>query len=116
MTEPEKKQVINDELKARLKDENIWVHLVQLIMYGIAFMLTSWILLAVTILHFVLRLLTGEPNKELQRFGQSLSTYLYEIVQFASFNTNDKPFPLSSWPSGPPTTVAVVEDSVSEEE
>ena len=99
MSDTEKKQVINAELKARLKDQNIWIHLLHLIVYGFAFGIGSMILLGVTILHFILRLLTGEPNIELQRFGKNLGTYFLQIVEFASFNTNKKPFPFSAWPN-----------------
>jgi len=99
MSTDENKKVINDELKARLKDQNIWLHFLHLVLYGFAFGICSMILLGVVVLHFLLRLLTGEPNVELQRFGKSLSVYFSEIVQFASFNSDKKPFPLSPWPS-----------------
>ena len=107
MTE-ENKPVINDELKARLKDQNIWIHFLHLILYGIAFFISTWILFGIVILHFVLRLLTGEPNVELQKFGKSMSIYLAQIIQFASFNTDKKPFPLSEWPKS--TTKSVDEE------
>jgi len=94
----DKRPVINDELKARLKDQNIWIYFLHLILYGIAFFLCAWIIFGMVILHFILRLLTGEPNIELQKFGKSMSIYLMQIVQFASFNTDKKPFPLSEWP------------------
>ena len=100
MTNEDKKPVINDELKARLKDQNIWIHFLHLLLYGVAFFLSTWILFGMVVLHFILRLLTGEPNVELQKFGKSLSIYLSQIVQFASFNTAKKPFPLSEWPKG----------------
>ncbi|NNC98234.1 MAG: DUF4389 domain-containing protein, partial [Gammaproteobacteria bacterium] len=73
MTEQEKKPVISPDVKARLKDQSIWLYFLQLIMYGIAFGLCAWILLGVSLLHFLLRLLTGEPNSELQKFGQNLA-------------------------------------------
>ncbi len=100
MTNDENKPVINEELKARLKDQNIWIHLLHLLLYGVAFFLSVWILLGMVILHFILRLLTGEPNPELQKFGKSMSIYLAQIIQFASFNSDEKPFPLSEWPNG----------------
>ncbi len=96
----ENKPVINSELKARLKDQNIWIHLLHLILYGVAFFLSTWILFGMVVLHFILRLLTGEPNVELQKFGKSMSIYLAQIIQFASFNSDKKPFPLSEWPKG----------------
>jgi len=96
----ETKPVINDELKARLKDQNVWIYFLHLILYGFAFFICTWILFGMVILHFVLRVLTGEPNAELQKFGKSMSLYLAQIIQFASFNTDKKPFPLSEWPNG----------------
>ena len=107
MTE-EKKPVINDELKARLKDQNIWIHFLHLILYGVAFFICTWILFGMVVLHFILRLLTGEPNAELQKFGKSMSIYLAQIIQFASFNTDKKPFPLSEWPKA--TAISVDEE------
>ena len=41
---------------------------------------------------------TGNTNDNLGRFGNQLSQYLYAIVQFQTFNTEDKPFPFGKWP------------------
>ena len=98
MTEEEKKSVINSELKARLKDQNIWIYFLHIILYGFAFGICSMILFGVVLLHFILRLLTGEPNKELQAFSKGMGTYFSQIVDFANFNSQLKPFPLSPWP------------------
>ena len=115
MTE-EKTPVLNDELKARLKDQNIWIHFLHLILYGVAFFLLTWILLGMVVLHFALRLLTGEPNPELQKFGKSLSVYMAQIIQFASFNSELKPFPLSEWPSANNTKSTTNTSTASHEE
>jgi hypothetical protein len=47
-------------------------------------------------------LFTGEINKQLQQIGQSVAGYMYQIVRYLTFNTEDKPFPFGgSWPSAP---------------
>jgi len=99
MTDQEKKTIIKEEVKARLQDTSIWVYFLHLVLYGFAFVLSSWVLFASVVLHFILRLLTGEPNPELQKFAKNLSVYLAEIVQFANFNSDKTPFPLSPWPN-----------------
>jgi hypothetical protein len=48
-------------------------------------------------------LFTGETNKPLEKFGQSLATYNYQIIRYLTFNTEKRPFPFYlDWPAGPP--------------
>jgi hypothetical protein len=62
--------------------------------YGVA----DFVLFAVVIIQFLIRLLTGGINKPLQGFGHSLSRYIYQVLLFLTFNTEDKPFPYDDWP------------------
>ena len=39
-------------------------------------------------------LLTGEARDELKAFGHSLAIYSYEIIEYLTFNSNNKPFPV----------------------
>jgi hypothetical protein len=58
---------------------------------------------AVVLLQFSWVLLSGETNKSLENFGQSLATYTYQIVRYLTFNTEQRPFPFDlDWPVGPP--------------
>jgi len=46
-------------------------------------------------------LIKGEVNEELRDVGHSIATYMYEIIRYLTFNTDDKPFPFgTAWPSG----------------
>lgn len=94
----ERREQIKQEITARLKDESIWIRFLHLIAFGFAFFLSTTILLGATILQFLLRLFTGEPNVELQKFGRSLGKYFGQLVSFALFNSEDAPFPFSEWP------------------
>jgi len=58
---------------------------------------------AVVLLQFFSVLLSGETNKPLGIFGQSLATYTYQIISYLTFNTEQRPFPFDlDWPVGPP--------------
>jgi hypothetical protein len=54
----------------------------------------------VVVLGFLWVLFTGEINRELQQTGQSLASYIYQIVRYLTFNSEKKPFPFGEgWPS-----------------
>ena len=51
-------------------------------------------------LGFLWVLFTGEINRQLQQTGQSIASYIYEIVCYLTFNSQTKPFPFgAAWPS-----------------
>lgn len=56
----------------------------------------------IALFQFGARLFTGETNPRLIDFGRSLSTYIYQILRFVSFNSEERPYPFSDWPSGAP--------------
>ncbi len=104
---PTADQVIADDnrsgnpIEENLKSRATWLRL--------AFMLISVMLLSVTsvvgslivILGFFWLLFTGEINRQMQQVGQSIAAYIYELIRYLTFNTEEKPFPMGGkWPSG----------------
>lgn len=72
------------------------------------FMLISLLLISVAsavgtlvvFLGFFWVLFSGEVNRQLQQVGQSLASYIYEIILYLTFNSDERPFPLGGeWPS-----------------
>ena len=57
------------------------------------------VVVAVAILQFLFKLVTGEENTQLKLFGKGLSIFFYQTMQFLTFNSEQKPFPFSPWPS-----------------
>lgn len=55
----------------------------------------------IVVLGFFWVLFTGEKNSQVQQVGQSVATYIYEIIRYLTYNSDVKPFPLGGpWPSG----------------
>jgi hypothetical protein len=52
----------------------------------------------VALLQFLFVLFSGEQNRRLTEFGSGLSVYIYRIITYWTFNTEEKPFPFSPWP------------------
>lgn len=65
-----------------------------LLIYGVAEILLT----AVVLLQFLFALVTGEKNQRLTSFGKSLSIFVYQIILYWTYNSEEKPFPFTSWP------------------
>jgi hypothetical protein len=81
-----------DEVKRNLLSVDQWIRM--LLMAG--YLLVAWVLSLVLVVIMV----TGELNANLQRFGAIATAYLYQIVIFLVYGTDDKPFPFSPLPGG----------------
>ena len=52
----------------------------------------------VVLFQFVHVLITGKPNAQALGLGEGLARYYKELVQYVTFNTDEKPFPFGEWP------------------
>ena len=73
-----------------------------MVLFAILYGLAEIVIWAVVIFQFLVVLFTGAKNERLLDFGQKLTTYIYQIVLFQTFNTEAHPFPFSDWPEGAP--------------
>lgn len=87
-----------EELKQHVKSRETWLRL----LYMVIFLFFSWvasIVFGVVILVlFLWQLIAGQPNEQLRAFGQSMSTWGYQVLTFLSFNSEELPFPFDAWP------------------
>ena len=79
---------------------NLWLRGVVMLLMGFAYQITGTLVLIVTMIQFVIKLLSGAPNEQLLSFGHSLGRYLQQIVDFLTFVSEEIPFPFSHWPAG----------------
>ena len=93
---------MNDDIKHNIKERKTWLRGLYMLMYVVFYGLAEFILMAVVVFQFILTLLTGRTNERLLKLGQSLSTYIYQILQFLTFNDDYHPYPFGAWPKGVP--------------
>jgi len=89
------------KIEDNLKSRTTWLRFLFMCIFcaliGLAGMVGSF----VVVIGFLWVLFTGEVNRQLQQTGQSLASYIYEIVLYLTFNSENKPFPFGGdWPSG----------------
>lgn len=89
---------MKEEIKQRLEKPDIWHLLFYMIFFIFIYGFSKFIVLGVMLFQFLSFILTGKTNEQLLKFGQNLSTYVYQITIFLTFNSNQRPFPFSEWP------------------
>ena len=87
------------DLKNKIANPGHWLRLLLMgLMFIILFYLINFIVSITMVVQWILVLLSGETNARLQRFSKGLNRYAHQILEFVSFNSETRPFPLSDWP------------------
>jgi Flp pilus assembly protein TadB len=88
-------------IEENLKSRATWLRLAFMIVSAVLLSVTSIVGSVVVVFGFLWLLFTGEVNRQIQQVGQSIAAYVYDIVRYLTFNTDEKPFPMGGdWPSG----------------
>lgn len=90
-----------DQIKQNLLSPDAWLRILLMAGFAVAAWLTLLVLGVIVLVQALLVLITGFPNANLQRFGLIAGAYLFEIIQFLLYNTEDKPFPFAPFPDPP---------------
>jgi len=93
---------MEDEMKERLTSRDLWTRALYMVLFVIAYSVAEIVLTLLVVFQFFAILFTGNANTSLLKLGHNLSAYIYQILQFETFNTEQKPFPFSDWPDDTP--------------
>ena len=89
---------MSDELKQNIKERKIWLRGLYMLLFLIFYSFAEAILFVVVAFQFIISLITGSTNEKLLKLGQGLSSYIYQILTFLTFNSELHPYPFSDWP------------------
>ncbi|MDH5479830.1 MAG: DUF4389 domain-containing protein [Nitrosomonas sp.] len=93
---------MKEEIKQRLQKNEIWQRGLYMLFFIIIYGGTKLLITGIMLFQFITIILTGKMNDYLLKFGQNLSTYIYQIARFLVFSSEQRPFPFSEWPDGEP--------------
>ncbi len=88
--------------KENLTDRSKWVRILYMVFFALAYAVAELLFWLVTLFQAVVVLVTGRANEAALTFGHNLSVYIYQIVQFETFNDEHLPFPFNDWPDETP--------------
>lgn len=95
-----------DEFKKHVTAKSTWLHGFFILLFAVIYSLAKILVVAVVVFQFLATLITGKRNERLLEFGQSLSTFMYQILCYLTFNSDEKPYPFGEWPKGEPVSAA----------
>jgi hypothetical protein len=90
---------MNTKIIDALKEESTWLRLVFIILFAILLHITQAVIAAIVVTQFLSKLVTGKVINRGAVFGKNISAYVYEIIRFLTFATDDMPWPFAPWPN-----------------
>ena len=89
---------MSNETKQNLKNSNTWKRILFMFLFVFAYGVVKFVMAVVIISQVFFKLITGSVNEPLLMFGKQLSLYIYDLLLFLTFNSEDMPFPFAAWP------------------
>jgi len=90
-------------IKENIRSRPTWTRGLFMLLFAVIYGLAELVITAVVVFQFFYVLLSGKSNERLLVFGQGLSTFVYNIMLFLTYNIEEKPFPFAPWTNEPPT-------------
>ena len=81
-----------------ITDGRTWLRGLFMLLFVLIYSVTEVIITAAVVLQFLFVLFTGAQNPRLKEFGSHLSTFIYGIMSYWTYNSEVKPFPFAAWP------------------
>jgi hypothetical protein len=85
-------------------EQGIWLRGLYMLLFVVIYGVAEVVVCAVALVQFGWFVALGERNTRLQRFGESLSEFVRDIVRYWTFCSEDKPFPFAEWPQSETTS------------
>lgn len=76
----------------------IWRRGMFILLFAVVYQVAKIVIFFAVVFQFLCILISGKRNGQVLELGQGLSTYVYEILLFMTFNSERRPFPFSPWP------------------
>lgn len=89
---------MSDDFKENIQSKSIWTRGLFMLLFTLFWGLVEIVLAAVAVFQFGCVLFTSRPNDNATQLGNSIGQYIFQIAQFVTFNSEEKPFPFAPWP------------------
>ncbi len=82
-----------------LQDAETWKRGFYMGVFVVIYTAAEVLVFGIVVFQFLSRLFTGELNPRLAGFSPGLSSYIYEILNYVTYESDERPFPFSDWPT-----------------
>ncbi len=81
------------------KLEQKLLRLVFMVFFVVIYKVLDIVLLLIAVAQFLFHVITDKDNETLRQVGDGISCYYFQIYRYLTYNSNQKPFPFSDWPT-----------------
>lgn len=81
------------------KLENKLLRLVFMVLFAVIYRVLDIILILIAVVQYLFHVFTDKDNETLRQLGDGVSCYYFQIFRYLTYNTEEKPFPFSDWPT-----------------
>jgi hypothetical protein len=89
---------MDKELKEKLLVKSKWLRGLFMVLFIVIEYFVAWAIVLLSLFQFVWALFAGNPNDKVLGFTKSLNEYFLQVINFLTYNSEEKPFPFASWP------------------
>lgn len=82
-----------------IERKNTLIRILYMLLFVFAYSVAEIVLALTVVVQVIIKLVTGELNERLKIFGKQVSLYILAVLNFLTFNTEEKPFPFAEWPT-----------------
>lgn len=86
------------DIKQNLKTRTTWLRGLYILIFAVIYSIAEIVIAAVVLFQFLSTLFTAKKNERLLTFGDNLATFIYQVLKYLTFNSDNKPFPFDEWP------------------
>ena len=97
---------MDPELKEKVTARPTWTRGLYILLFIIIYSVAEIVVYGVVVLQFLFTLFTGTCNTQLQTLGKNLSTFIYQVLMYITYNSEEKPYPFAPWPGDASPTKA----------
>ena len=85
-------------LSKNIKEPSIWVNFFLKVIYLIFLNFIIPFFGFITLLQFLFSLGSKKPNDNLISFSKKISIYIYQIINFITYSSDERPWPFNTFP------------------
>lgn len=87
------------DIKENAKNPDVWLRGLFIIVFGVILYFVFGILFLLIVFQFITKVISGNLNTQLANFSSGLTLYIYQIINYMTFQSDTRPFPFSPWPT-----------------
>jgi hypothetical protein len=88
-----------DQIKSNLSVSQNWVRILYMILFLIIHSVAKSVVVLIVVTQAILKLFTSELNGALLNFSKNLNFFIFQTLEFLTYQTEEKPFPFSDFPN-----------------